>query len=202
MLDLAYVEPESKRIGDDEQIKQFIAKMEAAVDRYPTHEKKPTTPEAREKLVSAQKAARELWERLLHPGDTLEFLENCYVQVEGFPLPDRERLINLLTSLGVAIDVQLEMLEGKRKKKIPEAVHHFTAELAALFYFTFDQYPSITSRKPNSDNPQLESPFVLFLDHALQAIDFEIKDPKFLIKSAIKRFRSFHDLQLALSNHP
>ena len=174
LCELAWREPPEEPFAGEEQIEIFIAKIEDAINEYPSYCNMPGAAENRRRLKEARKTAQKLFEQLLYPGDTLKFLRDSvsYMNDDRLILPNSRELEQSLGKIGALIDFQLDLLKDKRTSTVGLAVHRFTSILVCQYFLEFKEWPAITDRKKpklGKERP-LQSPFVHFLDYALQAL--------------------------------
>ncbi|MDH3611901.1 MAG: hypothetical protein OES10_01380 [Gammaproteobacteria bacterium] len=195
LMDPAYVD---KPIGTEDQFERFIKRVEQAIDEFPTYgDFKPRRVRKRE-LKEAKKAVDTLRETLFSPGSNFQYLcSERPVFSYMFPSgpPDADKVESELKTIGVLIDLHLEYSLSRRQRKIIPPVRRFAAKLAFEYFRVFDRLPDKANKKVGrSGSPVVQSPFVNFLGHALDALvaegflDVEKRpaDMKFLTKEAIK----------------
>lgn len=186
-------------IGTEQQVENFVSKLELAINEYPISKNDPPIGDQKKQLKKAQKAVESVYKELLNPGGTLKYLKDSYAYLNDpfFCPPEGEQLQETLGRIGWMIDNLLSELKNKRATKLPESVHRFTTVLVIRYFFEFGRFPEIAARKDNDST--IEHPFTHFLDAGFDALVAEghldihdrPKDTKYLIKKSVERFQ-FH----------
>lgn len=198
LMDPFYVD---NPIGTEEQFEKFIRAVEREIDKFVSYKDfKPKKQKTQDfnRVTKAIDCIRSFLFSPDHYADYFRREESFYFRmIFENGTRDLEKIDAELSKISILIDLhqRLNLSAHKWRGKITPPIWRFVMSLACWYVSIFGSRPPKAGKKQSRSHDQvLESPFVNFLEHALDALvskgyvreEQRPKDMKYLVEKALK----------------